>query len=97
MPYFQKDFFFFFHLHCIFNFYLFYFIPFLNSKSIKDNNISINLFDSREIMQMKMGKYVDYKQICVVEIIKCGLICNKRNETLFIAKNPFLCCCVLPH
>ncbi len=38
---------------------------------------------------MKMGKYVDYKQICVVKIIKNGFIYNKRNETLFIAKKPF--------
>jgi hypothetical protein len=43
---------------------------------------------------MKMGKYVDYKKICVVDIIKYGLICNKRNETLFIAKksNSLLLC-----
>jgi hypothetical protein len=45
MPCFQKDFFFFFHLHCIFNFSFF---SIFNSKSIKDNNISINLFDSME-------------------------------------------------
>jgi hypothetical protein len=43
------------------------------------------------------GDFFLIKQICVVEIIKYGLTCNKRNETFFIAKNPFLCCCALPH
>jgi len=35
---------------------------------------------------MKMGKYVDYNQICVVDIIKYGLICNKQMKFCLLLK-----------
>jgi hypothetical protein len=35
---------------------------------------------------MKMEKYVDYKQICVVDIIKYGLICNKQMKFCLLLK-----------